>query len=80
MFKKTLMIDLDGVLNEYDGKFDEKVIPNLRGLEIVLSSSLSFLRHPPAVIPAFANRAHFIPPVHDFARGCRVSKQTLQFK
>ena len=73
------MIDLDGVLNKYT-KYDENFIPQIRGLEIVLSSSLSFLRHPPAVIPAFANRAHFIPPVHDFARGCRVSKQTLQFK
>gem|GEM_PF-4815387 len=38
MHKKTLMIDIDGVLNEYNRKFDEKIIPNLRGLEIVLSS------------------------------------------
>jgi len=30
MHKKTLMIDLDGVLNEYDGKFNENIIPNLR--------------------------------------------------
>ena len=26
-FKKTLLIDLDGVLNEYSGKFDAKFIP-----------------------------------------------------
>ena len=25
-FKKTLLIDLDGVLNQYDGKFDENFI------------------------------------------------------
>lgn len=26
-YKKTLLIDLDGVLNEYSGKYDENVIP-----------------------------------------------------
>ena len=26
MFKKTILIDLDGVLNTYDGKFDENYI------------------------------------------------------
>lgn len=26
-YKKTLLIDLDGVLNEYSGKFNEDVIP-----------------------------------------------------
>lgn len=26
-FKKTLLIDLDGVLNEYQGNFDENLIP-----------------------------------------------------
>lgn len=28
--KKTILIDLDGVLNEYDGNFDEKYIPPVR--------------------------------------------------
>ena len=27
VLKKTILIDLDGVLNTYSGKFDEKVIP-----------------------------------------------------
>ena len=30
MHKKTLFIDLDGVLNEYNGKFDEKYIPPIK--------------------------------------------------
>ena len=30
MYKKTLLIDLDGVLNEYNGKFDENFIPNMK--------------------------------------------------
>lgn len=29
-FKKTLLIDLDGVLNEYEGKFDKTFIPKPR--------------------------------------------------
>ena len=29
-FKRTILIDLDGVLNEYDGKFDEKFIPPIK--------------------------------------------------
>ena len=29
-FKKTLLIDLDGVLNTYDGKFDEQIIPPIK--------------------------------------------------
>ncbi len=29
-FKKTILIDLDGVLNTYDGKFDEQVIPPIK--------------------------------------------------
>ena len=29
-YKKTLLIDLDGVLNQYDGKFDEKFIPPMK--------------------------------------------------
>lgn len=30
IFKKTILIDLDGVLNTYTGKFDEKFIPPAR--------------------------------------------------
>lgn len=30
MYKKTLLIDLDGVLNKYDGKFDENFIPDMK--------------------------------------------------
>ena len=29
-FKKTILVDLDGVLNAYTGKFDEKVIPPIK--------------------------------------------------
>lgn len=29
-FKRTILIDLDGVLNEYDGKFDENYIPPIK--------------------------------------------------
>ena len=29
-FKKTILIDLDGVLNEYQGKFDKDLIPPIR--------------------------------------------------
>ena len=28
--KKLIMVDLDGVLNEYKGKFDVKIIPEIR--------------------------------------------------
>ena len=28
--RKTIMIDLDGVLNMYDGKFDENKLPEVR--------------------------------------------------
>ena len=30
MFKKTILIDLDGVLNTYVGKYDKNIIPPLR--------------------------------------------------
>lgn len=30
MFKKTVMIDLDGVLNTYCGEYDEEVIPPVK--------------------------------------------------
>lgn len=30
MYKKVILIDLDGVLNTYDGTFDENVIPPIR--------------------------------------------------
>ena len=29
-FKKTILFDLDGVLNTYDGKYDENFIPNIK--------------------------------------------------
>lgn len=29
-FKKTILIDLDGVLNRYEGKFDEQTIPPIK--------------------------------------------------
>jgi len=29
-FKKTILIDLDGVLNEYQGKFDKDLIPPIK--------------------------------------------------
>ena len=29
-FKKTILIDLDGVLNTYDGNFDENYIPPIK--------------------------------------------------
>ena len=28
--KKTILVDLDGVLNEYNGKFDENIIPEIK--------------------------------------------------
>ena len=30
MFKKTILVDLDGVLNTYTGKFDENFIPPIK--------------------------------------------------
>ena len=30
MYKKTLLIDLDGVLNQYDGNFDKNFIPPIK--------------------------------------------------
>lgn len=30
IFKKTILIDLDGVLNKYDGKYDEYSIPPIK--------------------------------------------------
>ena len=29
-YRKTIAIDLDGVLNEYNGKYDENYIPNIK--------------------------------------------------
>ena len=29
-FKKTILIDLDGVLNTYTGNFDENIIPSIK--------------------------------------------------
>ena len=28
--KKTILVDLDGVLNEYNGNFDENIIPEIK--------------------------------------------------
>jgi len=30
LFKKTILVDLDGVLNTYTGKFDENFIPPIK--------------------------------------------------
>ena len=30
MYKKKILIDLDGVLNEYDGNYDESFIPEVK--------------------------------------------------
>ncbi len=30
MYKRKILIDLDGVLNEYNGSFDEKIIPKAK--------------------------------------------------
>lgn len=38
-FKKLLLVDLDGVLNQYNGKFDEKEIPKIR------NGAKEFLEH-----------------------------------
>lgn len=29
-YKKTILIDLDGVLNQYDGNFDKNIIPEIK--------------------------------------------------
>ena len=44
MFKKTILIDLDGVLNTYDGKFDEKVIPKIKdgAFEFIKNLSIDY--------------------------------------
>ena len=37
-YRKLILVDLDGVLNTYDGKFDENFIPPVReGAEVFLS-------------------------------------------
>lgn len=44
MFKKTLLIDLDGVLNTYSGQYNRNYIPPLRSgaLEFLKSLSVEF--------------------------------------
>lgn len=44
MLKKTILIDLDGVLNTYTGEFDEKVIPPIKdgALEFIKNLSESY--------------------------------------
>ena len=43
-FKKTILIDLDGVLNTYTGKFDENYIPPIKegALEFIKDLSEQF--------------------------------------
>ena len=43
-FKKTIIIDLDGVLNTYDGKFDEHYIPPIKdgALEFIQKLSTEY--------------------------------------
>ena len=43
-FKKTILIDLDGVLNTYTGKFDESFIPPIKegALEFIKELSQQF--------------------------------------
>lgn len=44
MFKRTILIDLDGVLNTYTGAFDEKVIPPIKegALEFIKNLSVNY--------------------------------------
>ena len=44
MFKKTILIDLDGVLNTYIGEFDEHFIPAIKegALEFIKKLSVSY--------------------------------------
>ena len=38
-YKKTILIDLDGVLNEYNGNYDKNIIPPIKnGVEKFLAS------------------------------------------
>jgi len=41
MFKKTILFDLDGVLNNYDGKYDKTYIPPIRDGAYELIKELS---------------------------------------
>ncbi len=41
MIKKTILFDLDGVLNTYDGKYDEKYIPPIKDEAYKLIKDLS---------------------------------------
>ena len=44
IFKRTILIDLDGVLNTYTGQFDEKYIPPLKAgaMEFVKNLSVDY--------------------------------------
>ena len=44
MFKKTILIDLDGVLNTYTGNFDENIIPPIKdgALEFIKNLSANY--------------------------------------
>ena len=41
MFKKTILFDLDGVLNTYDGKYDKNYIPPIKDGAYKLIQELS---------------------------------------
>jgi len=41
MFKKTILFDLDGVLNNYDGKYDKNYIPTIKDGAYKLIKELS---------------------------------------
>ena len=44
MYKKSILIDLDGVLNTYTGNFDENVIPPIKkgALEFIKNLSIDY--------------------------------------
>ena len=41
IFKKTILFDLDGVLNTYDGKYDKNYIPPIKNGAYKLIKELS---------------------------------------
>ena len=41
-YKKTLLIDLDGVLNKYSGEYDENYIPDIKNGAVEFLENLHF--------------------------------------
>ena len=39
--KKTILVDLDGVLNQYNGTFDENIIPEIKNGAVDFVKNLS---------------------------------------